>query len=171
MIILKVENSLKQKKLHILLILSLVVILSHLCLNGIYYKFIAISHYNVISEVFNDLKDFRKAQLEESYRFFWDRSFHHPVLVTVHVGGEQAILNLTVVAHSHSTEHQPGEVITNKDIVLSKEQVYRLRKLVRKNRFRKAFIPNYLTAYLLIGPDGAGWTIEAKKKGRYEPVA
>ena len=107
------------------------------------------------------VQDIRECETEEVYRFNWWRAFNNPVLITVYVNDDEGLLNLRVVGYEGGPK--AGELIENKDIQLTKEKVKKLRRVVSGKKFWKAWILKFIVGP---GPDGSGWDVEAKRKGR-----
>ena len=147
--------------------LALCIVIGYHCYNRHLERRQIDAYYHDALTLFNDstpLDDFRRDPVQEGYRFCWLRSFHHPVLITIHVEDKQATLNLKIAAADGSTVHTPGELITNQDIPLTTEQVQELRTLVRQNRFGQEFVSYFSRDF---GLDGAVWTIEIKQGKKY----
>lgn len=118
-------------------------------------------HHDRISMIFDGVVDFQNNQLKEGYRFYWDFSLGSAVLITVYIEGEQPKLNYKIAVHPNTEEYKPRELFDEKEILLTKEQLKKLRATVNDNQFWKENISKDF------GLDGADWTIEVKQQNVY----
>lgn len=108
------------------------------------------------------LWDRSKKSPDQSYRFTWLRTFHHPVVVRIEVRPD-GICELTAKVGLGSGGYDPGMLIRNETRPLTKEQSeWFLNQVLLK--FWKA--PKEGSARS--GEDGAQWIIEGVKDGRYK---
>lgn len=101
----------------------------------------------------------------EAFRFFWLRSFHHPVAVRVDVRADGSATVTTKVADG-AGGYQPGKLITNETRTLAKPETEKLLSTIRSLDFWSLPTPEPKTAEL----DGAEWSIEGVSHGRYHIV-
>jgi hypothetical protein len=100
---------------------------------------------------------------EESYRFLWLRSFHHPVAVRIwNSGGEQFI---TVKEMSGAGGYDPGKLILNQTRKLAEAEWGEFTRLLEQTCYWE--LP---TEGESLGADGARWILEGVKGGRYHIV-
>lgn len=146
----------KVKKIFLILITVFVVV--------VFWGYIAFDqlrheYYLKQIAVFNDpnfILDIKHCQAKEAYRFLWDCAFGSSVLITVFVDDyDRGVLNLR--GFSEGT----GKIFINQDILLSKENVDKLRNVVQENQFGKKRKTNMEVL------DGTSWIIEAKYKNSY----
>lgn len=104
--------------------------------------------------------DFKNPQVKEAYRFCWDHSLGPIFLIAVTVEDEQARLNFRIPNYVES-ENNTSISIKENEILLTKEQIQKLRKTVNDNPFWKERIPRHL------GIDGVDWIIEVRQNGKY----
>jgi hypothetical protein len=112
--------------------------------------------------VFGELRvpDLKSSEEREAYRFFWSRSFHRAVLISVFVHDDaHGVLNVKVAAGTE--DDGPGELVIDRDVQLGASEIQVLRDVVRSNRFWRERIRSELTA------DGSGWTIEIRQWKKY----
>jgi len=112
------------------------------------------------------LWDLSKSTSAESYRFLWLRTFHHPVSARLDVAGDGAG-ELVVKVLSGAGGYNPGHLIQNRRIKVSKESVDHFLELLNKADFWNVPTEPELGG---VGCDGAQWIIEAAKGGRYHVV-
>lgn len=111
--------------------------------------------------IFEDSKpvvSIESIESDEAYRFLWLRSFHSPVLITVIVENDKALLNLRV---SENSGCMFPVLIKNKIIQLTRRQLLHLRKIVEKNPFWEGEISD------ASGHDGSDWVVEVKQQDAY----
>jgi len=119
-------------------------------------------HYLQRLAVFGELHvpDLKSSEEKEAYRFFWSRSFHRAVLITVFVHDDaHGVLGVKVAAGTE--DDGPGELVIDRDIQLGASEIQALRDVVRSNAFWREGIRSELTV------DGSGWTIEVKQGRKY----
>ncbi len=154
----------KKKKLFAIILTSVILIIGagYFCFKVAVNK-IGYSFYLKKVAIFSDpnfVPDIKNLQAKEVYRFYWSRTFHHPVLITVIVNNdEQGVLNLRVTGGAGG--YEPGKLIENKDTYIKAEEIHNLREIVNSNQFWKQRITRDF------GLDGASWTIEVKYKNKY----
>jgi hypothetical protein len=100
--------------------------------------------------------------LDQSYRFTWLRTFHHPVVVRIHVRPD-GICELTVKMGLGSGGYDPGMLIQNDTRLLSKQQSESFLNSVA-SRFWSAPKEDTKPG----GLDGSRWIIEGVANGRYQ---
>jgi hypothetical protein len=125
-------------------------------------QFVENNDFNAISYIFEDSKpvaNFDSTELTEGYRFFWLRTFHNPVLITIVAEGEGGQLNIRVTDGEGG--YDPGRLIRNENISLKKDQMEILRKVIHNNPFWEDAPANQL------GLDGAEWYIEVKQLNKH----
>jgi hypothetical protein len=103
-----------------------------------------------------------KNTLDQSYRFTWLRTFHHPVVIRVDVRPD-GICVLTAKVGLGSGGYDPGMVIQNDTRPLTKQQSeWFLNRIALKfwNVPKEDTKPG--------GMDGSQWIIEGVQSGRYQ---
>jgi hypothetical protein len=104
------------------------------------------------------------ADPEESYRFLWLRSFHHPLVIRVWRSAKgQFIL---VKRLSSVGVFRPGKLALNRTYSLTEGEWYGFINLLEKACYWGAS-----TEGDVIGKDGARWILEGVREGRYHIVA
>lgn len=103
-----------------------------------------------------------KSQKEESYRFLWLRSFHHPVAVRVDIKPDGSS-EVTVKITSGAGGSAPGDLTKNASTVLTKVQTDRFLSEVKKVGLWQ--IERRLRDQS--GTDGAEWIIEGVRDQAY----
>lgn len=100
---------------------------------------------------------------EESYRFLWLRSFHHPVAVRIwNSGGEQFI---AVKEMNGAGGYEPGNLTLNQARKLAGAEWGEFTRLLEQTCYWE--LP---TEGESLGADGARWILEGVKGGRYHIV-
>lgn len=106
------------------------------------------------------IPDIRGGDHKEVYRFFWSRSFHPPVLISVFVqDNEHAVLNVKVADIPEGDK--AGALNIDRDVDLDSSDIEGLRRVVDSNRFWRERVPHELV------PDGSSWAIEVKRGRKY----
>ena len=118
----------------------------------------AISRNQDLSRIFS-LIELKSDPVKEGYRFTWLRTFHHPVVITVTIDDQQGRLSLQ--ESSGAGGYDFGELIADKNISLTNEEINRLRKTIHDNPFWNEDISRDF------GFDGAVWVIEVKRPDAY----
>jgi len=106
-----------------------------------------------------------KTQKEQSYRFLWLRTFHHPVSVRIDVNGD-GTSRLTTKIASGAGGYAPGHLVQNDTSALTKEQTDWFLGKIQENKFWE-LAPLDKSR---LGTDGAQWIIEGVKNGNYRIV-
>jgi hypothetical protein len=101
---------------------------------------------------------------EESYRFLWLRSFHHPVAVRVRSSGGGLLI--TVKELSGAGGHDPGKLTVNRTRKVAKEEWDEFIRLIEQTCYWG--LPTEDEG--LIGEDGAQWILEGVRSSRYHIV-
>jgi hypothetical protein len=113
------------------------------------------------------LWEFSKASGTESYRFLWLRTFHRPISARLEVTNDgSAVLFVKVL--SGQGGYEPGNIVENRKLAISKGDVDHFEKLLQEAQFWDAPAERAFTG--VIGADGAQWIIEAAKAGQYHVV-
>ena len=104
-----------------------------------------------------------KAEKTQSYRFLWLRSFHNPIAVRISVNTDGTSL-LTWKLTSGATG-RAGKLIKGTALTLDGPQTNLFLEKVERSNFWK--LPPVLDDR---GVDGAQWTIEGMRDGKYHIV-
>lgn len=104
-----------------------------------------------------------KSQKEESYRFLWLRTFHHPVAVRIDIKADGS--QLTVKMTSGAGGYHPGHLTKNASFKLTKAKTDNLLSEVKKDGFWQ--IESGRGGG---GCDGADWILEGVRDGTYRVV-
>jgi hypothetical protein len=113
------------------------------------------------------LLELSKDTSRQSYRFLWLRTFHHPVSARLEVA-KDGTAQLFVKVLSGQGGYDPGRVILNRNIKVSRDAVDHFLELLQKADFWN--IPTEQEQRDVIGVDGAQWIIEAASGGQYHVV-
>jgi hypothetical protein len=107
-----------------------------------------------------NFSEFKEANADEACRFLWLRSFHNPVAVRAEIKQDgTGVLFLKVSGGAGG--YDPGNILTENRIDLSKKQVSALREIIELDMFR-SYKPSKD-----FGCDGAQWIVEVKKGKEY----
>jgi hypothetical protein len=106
-----------------------------------------------------------ETQKEQSYRFLWLRSFHHPVAIRVDVQAD-GTSRLTTKMGSGAGGYKPGHLVQNDSSVLTKKQTDLFLGRIEEYTFWKLAAEDEPQG----GTDGAQWIIEGAKGGKYHVV-
>jgi hypothetical protein len=106
-----------------------------------------------------------KAQREQSYRFVWLRTFHHPVAIRIDLRAD-GTSRLTTKMTSGAGGYKPGHLVQNDKSTLTKAQTELFLKKIEGNKFWDLEGIEKSTP----GNDGAQWIIEGVKNGKYHVV-
>lgn len=102
---------------------------------------------------------------EESYRFLWLRSFHHPVAVRLNRFGEGRML--VVKELDGAGGYKPGYVTVEKTRLLSEGEWAMFMHLLNRACYWQLATEDVSS---IDGVDGAQWILEGVKEGRYHVV-
>ena len=105
-----------------------------------------------------------KNHKEETYRFLWLRTFHHPVAIRIDVNADGASW-LTIKMTSGAGGYDPGHLLRNSKLLLTKEQTDVFLRKLKENQFWE-LAPTRESD----GNDGAQWILEGAKDGKYHIV-
>src|SRR5262245_57942636 len=97
------------------------------------------------------------------YRFLWLRTFHHPISLRLSIDPEGTGL-ITVKIADGAGGYEPGKIITNENVPVSKRDVDTFLKVLREANFWQ--LPAVEKSDRM-GLDGAQWVIEGTKSGKY----
>ena len=113
----------------------------------------------------------------ESYRFLWLRSFHHPVAIRVDINHDGTSLLTTKVSDGKGG-YKPGKLIVNRKRKLTKEKTSWFLDRIKELGFWD--LPTYEKQAEETGPngektvtvnlDGAQWILEGIKDKKYHVV-
>jgi hypothetical protein len=106
-----------------------------------------------------------KTQKEQSYRFLWLRTFHHPVAIRIDVNAD-GTSRLTTKMTSGAGGYDPGHLVQNETSKLPKEQTDWFLGKIEDNKFWE-LAPLDKSR---MGLDGAQWVIEGVRDGSYHVV-
>lgn len=101
---------------------------------------------------------------QQSYRFVWLRTFHHPVAVRLGIMSD-GTGKLTVKIANGAGGYKPGKLIENTTAALTQKQTDKFLEQVRDVGFWE--LPSFEKTS---GCDGAEWIIEGVKDGKYHVV-
>lgn len=103
-------------------------------------------------------------EVNETYRFLWLRSFHHPIAVRVWRIGEQRCL--TVKELDGEGGYEPGKITFNQSRELSEDEWVTFSvKLHHANFWELTTLGDDV-----VGVDGARWIVEGVKDNKYHIV-
>ena len=100
---------------------------------------------------------------DETYRFLWLRSFHHPVSIHVSRTGDHYFMNVTQL--SGLVGHEPGTLDVNWGRAISEDDWDRFLMYLERSTFWT--MP---TRDGVLANDGAQWIMEGYREGRYHVV-
>ncbi len=103
-----------------------------------------------------------KTQKEQSYRFLWLRSFHHPVAIRIDVQPD-GTSRLTTKITSGAGGYKPGHLLQDEKSTLTKEQTELFLRRIKENKFWDLEGIEKSSG----GCDGAQWIIEGVNDGKY----
>lgn len=103
-------------------------------------------------------------QKTQSYRFLWLRTFHHPIAVRVDINIDGTSRLTTKIANG-AGGYEPGKLVENKTVTMSKEQTDWFLGKIEQHKFWKLHLVEKTG-----GCDGARWIIEGIKDGSYKMV-
>jgi hypothetical protein len=106
-----------------------------------------------------------KTQKEQSYRFLWLRTFHHPIAIRVDLNAD-GTSRLTTKMASGAGGYDPGHLLQNDTSILTKEHTDLFLGKIQENKFWE-LAPLDKSR---MGLDGAEWIIEGVKDGNYRVV-
>lgn len=106
-----------------------------------------------------------QTQKEQSYRFLWLRTFHHPMAIRIDMNVD-GTSRLTTKLTSGAGGYGPGRLVQNDTSTLTKEQTDWFLGKIQEPKFWE------LAAFdkSRIGLDGAQWIVEGAKNGNYHIV-
>lgn len=110
------------------------------------------------------LWELSKSKKEESYRFLWLRTFHHPIAVRIDIKADGSS-QLTVKMTSGTGGFRPGHLVRNSKSFLTKEQTDSFLEKIKQHKFWE-LTPTREPG----GNDGAEWILEGIKNGTYHTV-
>ena len=103
------------------------------------------------------------ARSDETYRFLWLRTFHHPIAIRVWRKGEES--NMVFKELDGAGGYKPGKIIANRTRRLNTDEWDKFIKLLQQASYWR--LP---TESKNGGKDGAQWILEGKKDERYHVV-
>lgn len=106
-----------------------------------------------------------KTQKEQSYRFVWLRTFHHPVAIRIDVQAD-GTSRLTTKMTNGAGGYKPGHLVRDDKSTLTKEQTELFLGKIEGNRFWDLEGIEKSAG----GTDGARWIIEGVRGGKYHLV-
>ena len=98
-----------------------------------------------------------------SYRFLWLRTFDNPISLRLSIDPEGTGL-VTVKVTNGSGGYEPGRIITNENVPVTKEDVDNFLRMIQKARFWQ--LPTTEDTDRM-GLDGAQWVFEGAKFRTY----
>ncbi len=98
----------------------------------------------------------------EIYRFFWLRSFHHPIFVRIEKRNSKIKLFTKELDGTGSSE--PVRILKSKEISLTEEDFLKFLDLINRANFWQ------MPTSSKMGRDGAQWILEGVKDNRYHIV-
>ena len=111
------------------------------------------------------LWELSKSKKEESYRFLWLRTFHHPIAVRIDIKADGSS-QLTVKMTSGTGGFRPGHLTKNASTALTVAQTNEFRGEIKKYGFWQLESRPKETP----GDDGAEWILEGVRGGTYRIV-
>jgi len=108
-----------------------------------------------------------KKQSNETYRFLWLRTFHHPVAARLEIRADRSG-ELFVKVLSGAGGYEPGHLIRNQSHKIDKQLVDIFLKLLDQADFWTATTEQEQTD--VVNLDGAQWIMEGTKDGQYHVV-
>lgn len=108
-----------------------------------------------------------KAQNNQSYRFLWLHTFHHPIAIRIDVNANGTSTLATKMA-SGAGGYAPGTLVRNVTTILSKEQTEWFLGKIEEHKFWQ--LPSVLDATGTVGVDGTQWIVEGTKDHSYHVV-
>jgi hypothetical protein len=113
------------------------------------------------------LWEISKTSAEQTYRFLWLRTFHHPVAVRLNVKDDGTGL-LRVKEADGAAGYEPGKLIVNRTTEISKQRVQvflgKIEELGYWNLSTREDRSNF------VGVDGAQWVLEGVRDRKYKLV-
>jgi hypothetical protein len=106
-----------------------------------------------------------KTQKEQSYRFLWLRTFHHPIAIRIVVNAD-GTSRLTTKMTSGAGGYGPGQLVQNETSAQTKERTDWFLGKIHENKFWELALFDKSR----MGLDGAQWIIEGVKNGNYHIV-
>jgi hypothetical protein len=103
----------------------------------------------------------------EVYRFLWLRTFDHPIAVRLSIVADRTGILASKETGGHGG-YEPGKLIRDRTVKLSKEQVDWFCDRLEDLGFWK--LPAWPKPDGTVGCDGAQWIVEGAKGGRYHVV-
>jgi len=100
---------------------------------------------------------------DESYRFLWMRTFHHPVVIRIERLGDKRML--IVKELDGAGGYNPGKLIVNRIRPLTKSEWDEFARRVAQACFWRMPIEDSI-----LGNDGASWILEGYRQGCYHLV-
>ncbi len=100
---------------------------------------------------------------DESYRFLWMRTFHHPVIIRLERSGDKRIL--IVKELNGAGGYNPGKLIVNRIRSLTKSEWDEFARRVAQACFWRLPMEDGIE-----GNDGASWILEGYRQGCYHAV-
>jgi hypothetical protein len=105
-----------------------------------------------------------KAQVAQSYRFLWLRTFHHPIAIRIEFNPD-GTSRLSVKMTSGEAGYDPGHLTRDDTSALTKQQTDWFLGKIEENGFWR--LPSGDNR---IGNDGAQWIIEGVRSRNYHMV-
>jgi hypothetical protein len=106
---------------------------------------------------------------KESYRFVYMRTFHHPIAVRVEVNPD-GTGTVFVKETSGQGGYEMGRLIRSKKITVNPEMMNEVLEEIQKSNFWNETLEEK-PAENEIQLDGAEWTFEGAKNGKYHAVS
>lgn len=122
--------------------------------------------YSIYLRVMSEpsLSEASKYKALVAYRFLWLRTFHHPIAIrlTIRLDGTGFLTAKTTSGHG---DYEPGTLVQNNSVEVSKSQVQQFLSLLGKMGFWTS-----QTEGATGGTDGAMWILEGVQSGSYHVV-
>src|ERR1700677_2207598 len=112
------------------------------------------------------LLELSKDPKNQSYRFLWLRTFHHPIAIRLEVNEDGTALLTTKITDGQGG-NDPGKLMQNETAALSKSQTRFFLKQLEEYDFWTLHSVEERAG----GIDGAEWIIEGVKDGSYHIVS
>jgi hypothetical protein len=103
------------------------------------------------------------AESDETYRFLWLRTFHHPIAIRVWRKGEER--NMVFKELDGAGGYEPGKLIANRSRRLTTDEWDKFIKLLQRASYWRLPAESKNG-----GKDGAQWILEGKKDEQYHVV-
>lgn len=111
--------------------------------------------------------------VSHSFRFLWLRTFDHPIALRLTILDESGVAQLTVKVAEGKSGYEPGNLIVNKSLPISAQEVQGFLRLVEQTQFWKLAATEDIVrpdGTVTVTADGADWVVEGVQGKRYHLV-